>query len=136
MTVNKRATAPPSPEPQPKAAAPAAVTEHDPAWDRPITREEYEEIPELADAEFEALDLYRDGKLVRRGRPRSPAPKELVSLRLPPEVLAHFRAQGPGWRQRIEIILRAVVSTERDAAERLTAQAANELHTADEQPPS
>jgi uncharacterized protein (DUF4415 family) len=42
-----------------------------------------------------------------RGRPLLPAPKHLVSLHLDPEVVAHFRANGPGWQSRINEALRA-----------------------------
>jgi uncharacterized protein (DUF4415 family) len=45
-------------------------------------------------------------KLLRRGRPKSAAPKEAVSLRLDSDVLAHFRADGPGWQSRINAALR------------------------------
>jgi uncharacterized protein (DUF4415 family) len=50
---------------------------------------------------------YDEGdKLVRRGRPRSASPKEAVSLRLDPDVVAHYRATGPGWQSRINETLR------------------------------
>ena len=41
-----------------------------------------------------------------RGRPRLQAPKRLVSLRLDPDVVARFRATGPGWQSRINEVLR------------------------------
>jgi uncharacterized protein (DUF4415 family) len=41
-----------------------------------------------------------------RGRPRLQDPKRLVSLRLDPDVVARFRATGPGWQSRINEILR------------------------------
>ena len=41
-----------------------------------------------------------------RGRPRLQAPKSLVSLRLDPDVVARFRATGPGWQSRINEVLR------------------------------
>jgi uncharacterized protein (DUF4415 family) len=41
-----------------------------------------------------------------RGRPRLEAPKRLVSLRLDPDVVARFRATGPGWQSRINEVLR------------------------------
>jgi uncharacterized protein (DUF4415 family) len=82
-----------------------------------ITREEYEEIPELTE-DVEEADLFVGDTLIRRGRPPKADRKQLVSLRLSPEVLEHFRAAGPGWQTRIDNILRAVVSTERDKAER------------------
>lgn len=46
------------------------------------------------------------GTLTRRGRPRSDNPKQQVTLRLDPEVLARFRADGPGWQGRINEALR------------------------------
>ncbi len=39
------------------------------------------------------------------GRPRSPSPKPVVSLRLDPDVLAYFKSTGPGWQTRINDIL-------------------------------
>jgi uncharacterized protein (DUF4415 family) len=44
----------------------------------------------------------------RRGRPRKREDerKELVSLRLSPDVLAWLRATGPGWQTRLDEMLR------------------------------
>jgi uncharacterized protein (DUF4415 family) len=67
---------------------------------------DYAEIPELTDEWFRGADLYEGGKLVRRGRPKSVARKEPVSLRLDPDVLAHFRSSGPGWQSRVNAALR------------------------------
>ncbi len=61
-------------------------------------------------------DLHIGGKLVRRGRPPSKAPKEAVSIRLSQDVLAHFRAGGPGWQTRIDAALREVVKRLRKRA--------------------
>jgi len=74
-----------------------------------ITPDEYEEIPELTKEWFERGDLYHGDKLVRRGRPPSKAPKEAVSIRLSPDVLEYFRAEGKGWQTRIDATLRALV---------------------------
>ena len=41
-----------------------------------------------------------------RGRPRVQSSKRLVSLRLDPDVVARFRATGPGWQSRINEVLR------------------------------
>jgi uncharacterized protein (DUF4415 family) len=66
-----------------------------------------DDAPELTKEWFEKADFYRAGKLVRRGgRPKKPAPKEAVSLRLDPDVVSHFRAGGPGWQSRINAALR------------------------------
>jgi uncharacterized protein (DUF4415 family) len=40
------------------------------------------------------------------GRPRSPNPKQQVTLRLDPDVLDAFRATGKGWQSRINAALR------------------------------
>ena len=56
---------------------------------------EYKELPELTD-EMLARALVNKG-----GRPRSPNPRQLVSLRLPAEVVARWRASGPGWQTRM-----------------------------------
>ena len=74
-----------------------------------FTPEEYEEIPELTDEWFDKADLYKGGKLVRRGRPPSAAKKEAVSIRLSPDVLTYFRAGGPGWQTRVDAELRRLV---------------------------
>ena len=36
-----------------------------------------------------------------RGRPKSANPKVAVSLRIPPQTLARWRATGPGWQTRM-----------------------------------
>ena len=56
---------------------------------------EYKELPELTD-EMLARAVVRRG-----GRPRSASPRQLISLRLPPEVIARWRATGPGWQTRM-----------------------------------
>jgi uncharacterized protein (DUF4415 family) len=74
-----------------------------------ITQEEYDEVPELTEEWFESADLHIGGKLVRkgtRGRPKKADAKVSVHLRLSPDVLAHFRARGPGWQTRIDETLR------------------------------
>jgi uncharacterized protein (DUF4415 family) len=52
-----------------------------------------------------------------RGRPLKDAAdrKVAVSIRLSPDVLAHFRAGGPGWQSRIDEALRRVVKRARKA---------------------
>lgn len=43
---------------------------------------------------------------VQRGRPKAPVTKVSTTLRLDPEVIAHFKAEGPGWQSRINETLR------------------------------
>ena len=39
------------------------------------------------------------------GRPRVAAPKQVVSIRMDPEVLDYFKRTGPGWQTRIHEVL-------------------------------
>jgi uncharacterized protein (DUF4415 family) len=67
---------------------------------------DYEEIPELTDEWFKTATMHIGGVPVPRGRPKSKNPKRPVSLRLDPDVLAHFRRGGRGWQSRINAMLR------------------------------
>jgi uncharacterized protein (DUF4415 family) len=60
-----------------------------------------------ARASLAQADLIRNGKLVRRGKrgPQKTPTKKLVSLRLSPEVIDHFKSTGPGWQTRIDSTL-------------------------------
>ena len=58
---------------------------------------------------FEGADHYRGEKLVRRGRPKSDDPKQLVSLRLDRAVIERLREAGPGWQTRANEALRKAV---------------------------
>jgi uncharacterized protein (DUF4415 family) len=75
-----------------------------------IQPHEYDEIPELTDDFFERADVYRGNKLIRRGRPKSDDPKQLVSLRLDAEVLRWFKRTGAGYQSRIGEVLKRHVS--------------------------
>ncbi len=67
-----------------------------------------DDAPELTEDFFRRADVYEGDNLVRRGRPRSLSPKELLSVRLDADVLAHFRRGGRGWQSRINAALRKV----------------------------
>jgi uncharacterized protein (DUF4415 family) len=56
---------------------------------------EYKELPELTD------EMLARAVVKRGGRPRSANPRQLISLRLPAEVVARWRATGPGWQTRM-----------------------------------
>ena len=58
-------------------------------------------LPEITDAWIVGADLHEGDKLVRRGRPKVAAPRQLLSLRLPPQVIARWKATGPGWQTRM-----------------------------------
>jgi uncharacterized protein (DUF4415 family)/uncharacterized DUF497 family protein len=51
---------------------------------------------------------------IRRGRGPNKAPtKKLVSLRLSPEVVEHFKSKGPGWQVKIDDVLRKAAGVKR-----------------------
>lgn len=58
-------------------------------------------LPEITDAWVAGADLYHGDQLVRRGRPKLAHPKQLLSLRLPPQTIARWKASGPGWQTRM-----------------------------------
>jgi uncharacterized protein (DUF4415 family) len=89
-------------------------------WSRVLAFKEGEPIPyepadgpydpndaEATRAWFEKADLIRKGKVVRRGKrgPQKTPTKKLVSLRLSPEVIDHFKSTGRGWQTRIDSTL-------------------------------
>jgi len=77
------------------------------ALDAHVVRpEEYEDAPEWTEKEFSEAVRHIGGVPVKRGRPKSEAPKKAVNLRLSPDVLDYFRGTGPGWQTRIDQVLR------------------------------
>ena len=93
---------------------------------RPLTDEEEAEIqrmiasdpdnPELTDEQIAQARPFRevfpdlaaaiDRELARRGRPPVENPRRQVSIRLDPDVLAHYKSTGKGWQSRINDALR------------------------------
>jgi len=63
--------------------------------DHVIEPQEYEELPELT------ADMLARGRVNKGGRPVSLNPKKLISIRLPEDVIARWRATGPGWQTRM-----------------------------------
>ena len=64
-----------------------------------------DEVPELDREWIEGADYYEGKNLVRRGRPKLEKPRRLLSLRLPPDVIASWKASGPGWQTRMAEVL-------------------------------
>ena len=75
-----------------------------------IQPEEYEDIPELTDADFERAEIRIGDRLIRRGRPPLDSPKKQVTPRLDQEVINHFRQAGSGWQSRINAGVRAHIA--------------------------
>lgn len=76
------------------------ATSTDASWSDP------DDAPKLTQAWADGADAYRGKTLVRRGRPRQEQVKRHVSLRLDPDVVDSFKADGPGWQGRINEALR------------------------------
>jgi uncharacterized protein (DUF4415 family) len=95
-----------------------------------VQPEEYEDAPELTDAQLDTATLQVGGQPVRRGRPRSPARKLAVKLRFDPEVIRALRQSGPGWQTRVNVLLlQAVVGKNKAAARTLLIPAARKRAT-------
>lgn len=60
-----------------------------------VRADEYGDLPELTD------DMLARAKVNKGGRPLSPHPRKLISLRLPADVIERWKATGPGWQTRM-----------------------------------
>jgi uncharacterized protein (DUF4415 family) len=60
-----------------------------------IKPSEYKELPELTD------EMLARAVIKKAGRPRSSNSRQLISLRLPADVIARWRATGAGWQTRM-----------------------------------
>jgi uncharacterized protein (DUF4415 family) len=83
MTANRRAS------PRSLKSDLARVDAHVPQ------QEEFEELPELTD------EMLSRATVKKGGRPVSQNPRVMISLRLPADVLARWKATGPGWQTRM-----------------------------------
>jgi len=68
-----------------------------PDWQDP------DDAPDLSTPEWQAIF---DKVPVRRGRPPLDEPKVSTTIRLDADVLAAYRAEGPGWQTRMNDVLR------------------------------
>ena len=65
-----------------------------------------DDAPALTGEFFDRAEIRQGDRLVRRGRPPLPSPKQAVKLRLDTDVLAAYRKTGRGWQMRINADLR------------------------------
>ncbi len=75
------------------------------------TLSEADDAPELDDAFFERADEFQGDRLVRRGRPAGSGMKVSTTVRFDADIIAAFRAGGPGWQTRMNEALREWLST-------------------------
>ena len=60
-----------------------------------VSPSEFRDLPQLTS------EMLARAKVKRGGRPRSPNPRKLISIRLPADVIARWKATGPGWQTRM-----------------------------------
>jgi uncharacterized protein (DUF4415 family) len=64
--------------------------------DRHVVRaKEYRDLPELSD------DMLARATIRKGGRPVSANPRRQITIRLPADVIARWKATGPGWQTRM-----------------------------------
>ena len=89
-----------------KPSKPKKTLRRNPEWTAAMiaqARPAKEVLPKLFGARTAAA------MLKPRGRPKSADAKVAISLRLPPETLARWKATGPGWQTRMAEVLRESV---------------------------
>ncbi len=82
------------------------MTVKPPVLDLPSHAEPDDDIPDMTTPYW--AEKFAAAK-VQRGRPKSEAPKISTTLRLDPDVLDRFKADGKGWQGRINAALRKAV---------------------------
>ncbi|WP_299441475.1 BrnA antitoxin family protein [uncultured Rhodospira sp.] len=83
-----------------------------------------DDAPELTDEWFARAERFAGGETVEEvvsrvqakakgGPPEAESPKVSTTIRLDADVVAHFKAGGPGWQTRINDTLRHVAGLDR-----------------------
>jgi len=68
-----------------------------------------DDAPVLTENEATEIEVFQGETFVARrgrGRPKTGNAKELISVRLDPEVLGKLRQAGPGWQSQVNMLLR------------------------------
>lgn len=81
------------------------------ADDAPLTTDELKTARPAKEAFPQLVEAYERGTLRARGQrgPQKAPVKKPVSIRLSPEVLAHFKATGAGWQTRLDDALKLLI---------------------------
>src|SRR4029434_4866457 len=109
--------------PESKRAMGSDLAKVDATTDEDIARqiaEDPDTAPEWTDQMFDEAEVWEGNRFLghgrdlengkrKLGRRTGSGQKEQVTLRLDREVLAHFRAGGPGWQTRVNDRLRALL---------------------------
>jgi uncharacterized protein (DUF4415 family) len=80
-----------------------------------------DDAPKLTAEMLDQAEVFQGKSFLRRGRgrPKSAAAKQQISVRLDPDVLAALRAAGPGWQSRINDLLRQALRVRKSPAKRV-----------------
>ena len=82
---------------------PERADRENPAW----TKETFGRARKARDVLPEIFGKSTSAKMLKpRGRPKSGKARTSISLRLPPDTLARWKATGPGWQTRMVEALR------------------------------
>jgi uncharacterized protein (DUF4415 family) len=85
---------------------PERADRENPAW----TKETFARARKARDVLPEFFGINTAARVLRpRGRPKSGTARTSISLRLPPETLARWKATGPGWQTRMAETLRKAI---------------------------
>ena len=66
----------------------------------------------MRDDEIDLSEVPVDPRVFKTMEVRMPTPKELVSIRIDPDVLGWFRKQGKGYQTRINAALRSYIEAQ------------------------
>jgi uncharacterized protein (DUF4415 family) len=66
-------------------------------------------VPKVKHHLYVHLGIFMQKPRRKTGRPPSPTPRVSITIRVDPEVLAHFRAGGAGYQTRINEALRRAI---------------------------
>jgi uncharacterized protein (DUF4415 family) len=85
---------------------PERADRENPAW----TKETFARARKARAVLPKIFDINTAARMLRpRGRPKSGTARTSISLRLPPETLARWKATGPGWQTRMADTLRKAI---------------------------
>ncbi len=74
----------------------------------PQRRQSFDSAKDAAEAAFKSATTWPVE--TPSSRPATPGVREQVTLRIDQDVLEHFRADGPGWQERLNEALRRAIA--------------------------
>ena len=77
------------------------------------SRTNWKRLDAMKDADIDYSDIPKQGRDFFEGAVLWPGPKQQITLRLDPDVLAYFRGQGRRYQTRINAVLRKYVEVQK-----------------------